>query len=454
MRVQFDRDEYRVAPGADVRLKALVSSDLDGPVDVMYGAEISGEQAAEFRLDVAGPSRLQPGLQTPVTVTVRVPRKATVTPEPRRVRLRATRTGSQVSASGETAVIVGGKRCAEFSALPELHVAADGTVTATVRVLNCGPLSLTLKLRARHAEGWTFDVDTPEMTLSAQSGPITVKVVLKPPDGRSVDGGDQVTLELQAFDEVLASKDVRIQRPPPTDRGSSRRRVGRVVAAGGVIAAVAIAAVLIALAALGSSGGSNPTTVVPLGQNVEPSGPPPSEDGAPGGGDEPPFSVEPVDIEIPFLLGMDDGSAVATLHGLGLVEDVVTGDVADPSIEPGRIDEGTVIAQAPAAGEGAEPGSVVTVTVTSEAGAILPDLIGRHVNEAVREIEELRLIPTGEPTECRSLDWLVTQQEPKPGTWVPLGSTVILTLECVQDPPSEEQNPPSEEQNLPTGGVE
>lgn len=420
IRIQFDSGEHRVAPGAELRLPALVWSDFDGSIDVTYDAEVSGEQSAEFRCAVAGPSHLRPGQATPVAVTVSVPRDAAGTAQPRTVRLLATLVGTQASAAGETSIIVGDRPCAAFSTPPELNVAADGTVTATVRVLNCGPFTLTVKLQVRHVEGWTFDVDTPAVTVSAQSGPLTVRTVLRPPPGRSAHTGDDVRFELLASDVVIASVDVPVQ--PPTTRGPTEPRStngdGRPrIPARIVVGAVAVlAAVLVGWPVLRPSAGEGSEAV---------SSAPPSESL------QPTATAEPEPIEVPFLLLLNIDTAVATLESVGLEANSTVGSVPDEVLKPGRLEQATVIAQDPDAGDSADGGTVVTLTVTPSAGAILPDLVGQPLDEAEAEVDELGLLPRPDATTPQQDDCAlarpVTEQEPGAGSWVPQGAEVTLT---------------------------
>lgn len=112
------------------------------------------------------------------------------------LRLVAMAMGREVAA-GELTLRIVGERCLRVVTAPTFSLETDGTVEVTLRVLNCGTVDATLVLRAHHQDGWSFDIDAPELVIGVDEGPVTVKVVLRPGSGRSVDRGDRITVEVE-----------------------------------------------------------------------------------------------------------------------------------------------------------------------------------------------------------------------------------------------------------------
>lgn len=201
------------------------------------------------------------------------------------LRLVATAMGREVAA-GELTLRIVGERCLRIVAAPTFSLEADGTVEVTLRVLNCGTVDAELVLRARHQEGWSFDIDAPELVIGVDEGPVTVKVVLRPDSRGSVDRGDRITIEVEtgAGWQPLVG---RIPGPRPVVRRA-------VALAAVVIAGVLAASVLADMWSDSGEEGADPLVADEGG----PAGGPEDEDGEPGGGgpgttDE---AVEPVDI--------------------------------------------------------------------------------------------------------------------------------------------------------------
>jgi HYDIN/CFA65/VesB-like, Ig-like domain len=119
------------------------------------------------------------------------------------LRLSATSSGA-VIAAGDVTLRVRERTCLRLTAKPKLTPQPDGTLVMTLRVVNCGGVDVKLVLRARHEHGWSFTVDEPELVIGNDGGPVTVKVTLRAPVGREVQGGDRVEVEVKAGDRTLS----------------------------------------------------------------------------------------------------------------------------------------------------------------------------------------------------------------------------------------------------------
>ncbi len=117
---------------------------------------------------------------------------------------------------------------------------------------------------------------------------------------------------------------------------------------------------------------------------------------------------------LPDLLGMNGQAAVKSLKALGLDASL---------IGPGS----QVTGQFPPAGAAIQPGSRVLVYLGAGADVTVPDLRSLHVDAAAQALDRvgLRLSVEGEGT--------VAEQEPAPGTRLPLGATVWVRAEAPAD---------------------
>lgn len=132
--------------------------------------------------------------------------------------------------------------------------------------------------------------------------------------------------------------------------------------------------------------------------------------------------VAPPRVVVPDLVGEPYEGVPGILVAAGLTLGLVSGDV-DP-------DGGTVVVsqQPPADSEVARNSEVsisVEATVVPDPLVVVPDLVGDDVAEARSELTELGLVPGGSD----GADGQVTNQQPPPGTLVPLGTPVSLVLE-------------------------
>jgi hypothetical protein len=119
------------------------------------------------------------------------------------LRLVATASGQEVAAANVTLRIgadrpLGGEPCLEILPRPTFKLLPDGSVVATLQLVNCGNVDVNLVVHAHHEDGWSFSVDEPQLIVGVQQGPITVTVTLEPPARHGVDHGDRITVEVNA----------------------------------------------------------------------------------------------------------------------------------------------------------------------------------------------------------------------------------------------------------------
>ena len=129
-------------------------------------------------------------------------------------------------------------------------------------------------------------------------------------------------------------------------------------------------------------------------------------------------------VEVPEVVGMMEDDAIATLEEVGL-----EAEVEDQTNR--RIDEGEVFKQDPEAGEEAETGDTVTITVsTGIAQTTVPEVVGMTLDEATTKLEDARL-EVGAVTRVTADDAEpneVLQQSPDAGREVDRGQEVDLVV--------------------------
>jgi serine/threonine-protein kinase len=139
---------------------------------------------------------------------------------------------------------------------------------------------------------------------------------------------------------------------------------------------------------------------------------------------------EPENITVPDVLNQTRDEARDTLRDLGLEV-----EVAEESSS--SVDEGLVIRTDPRGGSSVEPGSTVTIVVsTGEDLVEVPSVIGFSEDQARNLLEQeaygFEVSPRTEET-CDEQADLVYGQEPQPGEEVPRGTTVTILI--AQEPP-------------------
>ena len=130
--------------------------------------------------------------------------------------------------------------------------------------------------------------------------------------------------------------------------------------------------------------------------------------------------------KVPVLVGVQREVAVQRLSARGLTASASEEESASP--------KGQVIRQSPSAGTQVEPGSSVTIVVSSgkeeEEAAKAPNVIGQERREAVEAIRAAGLTPQveEEETEVPSKIGRVIDQFPPPGSELEPKSTVTITV--------------------------
>ena len=130
-------------------------------------------------------------------------------------------------------------------------------------------------------------------------------------------------------------------------------------------------------------------------------------------------------VKVPVLVGAKREVAVQRIRSQGLEPSVSEEESSEP--------QGEVIRQAPDAGSKVEPGSTVTIVVSSgeeEEQAKAPNVIGKERREAVEAIRAAGLTPAvkEEETEVPGQVGRVIDQFPPPGKELEPGSTVTITV--------------------------
>ena len=127
--------------------------------------------------------------------------------------------------------------------------------------------------------------------------------------------------------------------------------------------------------------------------------------------------------KVPVLVGSQRRLAVQQIRGRGLTPSVSEEEDAAPA--------GEVISQSPSAGTEVEPGSTVSIVVSSgEEQPTVPNTIGRLRSEAVEAVRAAGLTPSveEEETEVPGKVGRVLDQFPPPGSELKPGDTVTLVV--------------------------
>lgn len=140
--------------------------------------------------------------------------------------------------------------------------------------------------------------------------------------------------------------------------------------------------------------------------------------------------------KVPVLVGTQRRVAVQQIRGRGLTPSVSEEESNSPA--------GEVISQSPSAGTAVEPGSTVSIVVSSgkeEEVAKVPNVIGQERREAVEAIRAADLTPEveEEETEVQGQIGRVIDQFPPPGRELEPGTTVTITVGKPQPSLSEEE---------------
>ncbi len=139
--------------------------------------------------------------------------------------------------------------------------------------------------------------------------------------------------------------------------------------------------------------------------------------------------------KVPVLVGTQRRVAVQQIRGRGLTPSVSEEESSSP--------DGEVISQSPSAGTEVEPGSTVSIVVSSgkkKEVAKVPNVIGKERREAVEAIRAAGLTPSveEEETEVQGQVGRVIDQFPPPGRELEPGTTVTITVGRPAEAPEEE----------------
>jgi hypothetical protein len=401
------------APGQQVRLEI----EFAGGRSVTYQVRSDDAEVAGWCYVLVPESGHGPGAGAPGELVIDVPAEAR--PARYRLRLVATRQGRSVAAA-DVVLRVEGQRCLKLVALPKFELQADGTVVATLRVVNCGGLDVTLVVRARHENGWSFTVDDPELVIGVGEDPVTVKVKLRPPADGTAERGDRITVEVDTGGG-WQSFPGRVLRP---------LRTPLIVAAVAVVAVVAAASGVVASLGEPEGGGVATgdliSTTTGTADTSTTGGPTttgsPGDPGVPGDPGGPTTSGSRG--QVPDVVGQTVEDATATLEAANY--DVTTQAVDDPNVR-----EGIVVAQRPAAFTLADEGTTVDLDVSNGPGTItIPDVDGQAEAQARQFLEERGFEIAGVESEASNgiAQGNVIRSDPPGGSVVPADDVPAITL--------------------------
>ncbi|MBO7364711.1 MAG: PASTA domain-containing protein, partial [Lachnospiraceae bacterium] len=144
-------------------------------------------------------------------------------------------------------------------------------------------------------------------------------------------------------------------------------------------------------------------------------------------------------ITVPDVVGMPEAVARGVLGSAGFQVHVLTVPTDTPE------QSGSVASTDPAGGTGVKPGSMIEVRVYSFGKILVPDVVGKDVEEAKKIIDDLGLTFSFayRDVEDASLEGIVYSTDPKPNVYVEPGSNVELTLYRFV-PPATEAPPETE----------
>lgn len=131
------------------------------------------------------------------------------------------------------------------------------------------------------------------------------------------------------------------------------------------------------------------------------------------------LSKGPVQIEVPSVIGQSFDKAKAQLESLGFTVTQKQEESSQPT--------GQVTKQDPDAGEKAEKGAEITLTVATQAASkTVPSVVGRPFDDAKKQLTDLGFTVTREDEDSTQPANTVTRQSPDGNTSARPGSTVTL----------------------------
>ena len=133
------------------------------------------------------------------------------------------------------------------------------------------------------------------------------------------------------------------------------------------------------------------------------------------------FPSSPATEQVPDVVRMTQAKANAALGDAGFT-------IGKPSFAPSNsIPAGRVISQDPAAGDFVDPGSTVTLTISSGLPQVtVPDVVNQLRRQADSTLKDRNLVPQYQVVDSDEPKGQVLRTEPTAGTEVQEGSTVVV----------------------------
>lgn len=159
---------------------------------------------------------------------------------------------------------------------------------------------------------------------------------------------------------------------------------------------------------------TKPTTIVPPDEDDEDTG---------GSDDEERGDRGPTTVRTPNVVGLAQADAATSIERAGLAVDVAVEQHAE-------VAEGMVIRQSIAGDTAVEPGSVVTLVVSSGPPVVtVPDVLGLSKDEALARLGDLDLAATTDarPDRDHAADVVIEQSVP-PGREIAQGSPIVIVV--------------------------
>jgi eukaryotic-like serine/threonine-protein kinase len=130
-------------------------------------------------------------------------------------------------------------------------------------------------------------------------------------------------------------------------------------------------------------------------------------------------------VAVPDVVGAREADAISTIRAAGLVPNAV--DIF--SDEP----QGTVIAQDPRGGTNIVRGSTVRINISKGPQTIgLPNVIGQSYDSAAEQLRRAGFTPVRRDVDATEPEGTVVGQDPDPGTLVPPGTRVTVSVSTGQ----------------------
>jgi eukaryotic-like serine/threonine-protein kinase len=130
-------------------------------------------------------------------------------------------------------------------------------------------------------------------------------------------------------------------------------------------------------------------------------------------------------VAVPDVVGAREADAIATLRAAGLVPNAVDIFSDEPS--------GTVIAQDPKGGTNIVRGSNVRINISKGPQTVgLPNVIGQSYDGAAEQLRRAGFTPARRDIDAEEPEGTVVGQDPQPGTLVPPGTRVTLSVSTGQ----------------------